>query len=342
MLGVCMIDPGDKVLVENPTYLVALQSFHMFDPKIIPVQMNPDGIDCEKLSETVKANPDAKFIYVIPNFQNPTGLSYTKEVHDKVVEILKGTDILLIEDNPYRELRFAGEATDSFGKELGEQCCMLGTFSKIVAPGMRIGWVCVRNKELKAKLLSYKSTADLHLAEDLVAVLHRVKAAQLSPSIARRKNSYIVYIKESAAIEDFLTLTGAVNSAMNLMQIKMYKETYNNLNRVSNCETANLDKTYSAATKQIAAIALISDKVGLDELPADLREAAVLRLENPEMSLREMGERLSISRSGVNHRLRRILEFAEQLGSPEESLAEQSVFEVEEKLHAENAKTEEL
>ena len=162
MLGVCMIDPGDKVLVENPTYLVALQSFHMFDPKIIPVQINPDGIDCEKLSEAVKANPDAKFIYVIPNFQNPTGLSYTKEVHDKVVEILKGTDILLIEDNPYRELRFAGEATDSFGKELGEQCCMLGTFSKIVAPGMRIGWVCVRNKELKAKLLSYKSTADLH------------------------------------------------------------------------------------------------------------------------------------------------------------------------------------
>ena len=162
MLGMCMIDPGDKVLVENPTYLVALQSFHMFDPEIIPVQIDPDGIDCEKLSETVKANPDAKFIYVIPNFQNPTGLSYTKEVHDKVVEILKGTDILLIEDNPYRELRFAGEATDSFGKELGEQCCMLGTFSKIVAPGMRIGWVCVRNKELKAKLLSYKSTADLH------------------------------------------------------------------------------------------------------------------------------------------------------------------------------------
>ena len=90
------------------------------------------------------------------------------------------------------------------------------------------------------------------------------------------------------------------------------------------------------------AIFLDSYEVGLDELPADLREAAVLRLENPEMSLREMGERLSISRSGVNHRLRRILEFAEQLGSPEESLAEQSVFEVEEKLHAENAKTEEL
>ena len=70
--------------------------------------------------------------------------------------------MLLLEDIPYREIRFAGTATDSFGKELGEQCCMLGTFSKIITPGMRIGWICVRNKELKAKLLNYKSTADLH------------------------------------------------------------------------------------------------------------------------------------------------------------------------------------
>ena len=83
-------------------------------------------------------------------------------MHDRVVEIFKGTDIVVLEDNPYRELRFSGTATDSFGKELGEQCCMLGTFSKIVAPGMRIGWVCVRNKALREKLLSYKATADLH------------------------------------------------------------------------------------------------------------------------------------------------------------------------------------
>ena len=77
------------------------------------------------------------------------------------MEIFRGTDIVVLEDNPYRELRFSGTATDSFGKELGEQCCMLGTFSKIVAPGMRIGWVCVRNKELREKLLAYKATADL-------------------------------------------------------------------------------------------------------------------------------------------------------------------------------------
>ena len=151
MIGACMLDPGDKIIVENPTYLVALQSFHFFDPEVLPVTINPDGIDCDELAATVQANPDVKFAYVIPNFQNPTGLSYSKEVHDRVVEIFKGTDIVVLEDNPYRELRFSGTATDSFGKELGEQCCMLGTFSKIVAPGMRIGWVCVRNKALREK-----------------------------------------------------------------------------------------------------------------------------------------------------------------------------------------------
>ena len=122
MIGACMLDPGDKIIVENPTYLVALQSFHFFDPEVLPVTINPDGIDCDELAATVQANPDVKFAYVIPNFQNPTGLSYSKEVHDRVVEIFKGTDIVVLEDNPYRELRFSGTATDSFGKELGEQC----------------------------------------------------------------------------------------------------------------------------------------------------------------------------------------------------------------------------
>ena len=162
MIGRAMIDPGDKVLVENPTYLVALQSFHLYDPQVIPVDINADGIDCDKLQAAIDANPDAKFIYIIPNFQNPTGLTYSKEVRERAAEILKKSNLLVLEDNPYSELRFSGEGGKSFGYYLGEQCCMFGTFSKIVSPGMRIGWICCRNKELRAKLLSYKSTADLH------------------------------------------------------------------------------------------------------------------------------------------------------------------------------------
>lgn len=197
-----------------------------------------------------------------------------------------------------------------------KECCMAAFLRGVF---LICGTVTDPQKEYHLEF----STPHLHLAEELKTVLEEVQAAQLSPSIAKRKNNYIVYIKESSAIEDFLTLIGAVNSAMELMQIKMYKEAYNNMNRVSNCETANLDKTYSAASKQIAAIALINDKLGLEELPPDLQEVATLRLHNPEMSLREMGERLAISRSGVNHRLRRILEFAETLGTPEEEAAAQ-------------------
>ncbi len=162
MFGHALINAGDEVIVEDPTYLVALQSFHVFDPCILPVTMNPDGIDCDLLAKTIAEHPNAKFAYLIPNFQNPTGLSYSQEVHDKVVEIIKNSNVIILEDNPYRELRFAGTATNSFGAELGEQCCMLGTFSKIVTPGMRIGWIYVRNKELRSKLLGYKATADLH------------------------------------------------------------------------------------------------------------------------------------------------------------------------------------
>jgi len=157
-----MLNPGDEIVVEDPTYLVALQSFHLFDPKVLVVPLNEDGIDCDQL-EKVLDEHNPKFMYIIPNFQNPTGLTYSTEVREKAAEILKKHEnMIVLEDNPYTELRFTGTAGKSFGYYLGEQCCLLGTFSKIISPGMRIGWICVRNKELREKLLSYKMTADLH------------------------------------------------------------------------------------------------------------------------------------------------------------------------------------
>ena len=123
----------------------------------------------------------------------------------------------------------------------------------------------------------------------------------------------MVYLKESGQIEDVLTYLGAPGAAMELMQVKMYKEAKNNINRKTNFETANMDKTYSASARQTAAIAVISDTVGLGSLPENLRELAQLRLDEPEMTLRELGERLGISRSGVNHRLQRLLELGEKI-----------------------------
>ena len=99
MVAATLINPGDTVAVEKPSYLAALQTFHLYDPKIVSVSLNDDGIDCDELEKILKEN-DPKFIYVIPNFQNPTGLTYTQAVRERAAEILKAAGTPVIEDNP--------------------------------------------------------------------------------------------------------------------------------------------------------------------------------------------------------------------------------------------------
>lgn len=140
-----------------------------------------------------------------------------------------------------------------------------------------------------------------------------LRPAGLRPSQGRRKGGYRVYLTDSGQIEDFLTYIGATAASMELMQIKMYKEAKNNINRKTNFETANMDKTYEASARQTAAIAFISDYMGLDSLDGELRALAELRLHNPEMTLREMAEMLGMTRSRVNYRFRKITEIGEAL-----------------------------
>ncbi len=150
------------------------------------------------------------------------------------------------------------------------------------------------------------------LANQLYTLLCEVTAFPVKPLLASRKSGYVVYWKESGQIEDLLTFLGAAGASMELMQIRMYKEAKNDINRKANFETANMDKTYSASARQIAAIAALNDAGELQNLPDGLRELARLRLENPEMTLRQLGEALGISRGGVNHRLERLLELGEK------------------------------
>ena len=152
-----------------------------------------------------------------------------------------------------------------------------------------------------------------NLANDLYTLLCEVEAFPLSPAVALRKGGYVVYMKESGPIEDLLTYLGAPGADMELMQVKMYKEVKNTSNRKTNFETANMDKTYSASARQVAAIAAISDTQGLHSLPEELEELARLRLDHPDMTLRELGQRLGITRSGVNHRLQRLLQMGEKI-----------------------------
>lgn len=151
------------------------------------------------------------------------------------------------------------------------------------------------------------------LAEDLCLFIRKLDGFSIRSQVGVRKGNHYVYIKESEQCEELLTYIGASHAAMKLMQVKMYKEVKNNINRRSNCETANMDKTYSASAKQIAAIARIVDAGLLEELPENQKKLAEMRLENPEMSLRDLALVLGDTRSGVNYRIKKIMDIAEKI-----------------------------
>ena len=127
-----------------------------------------------------------------------------------------------------------------------------------------------------------------YISRDLAKLLHEWN---LAPKQLERKGSHVVYCKDSERIEEILTLMGAQNAALELMGIKMYKDMRNNINRKINFETANISRTANAAAEQVYAIETILEHAGLESLPEELKEIALLRLENPEMSLRELGRR---------------------------------------------------
>ncbi len=161
------------------------------------------------------------------------------------------------------------------------------------------------NYHLEMSLSSYK------LSMDLSALL---KEMDIPVKYVVRKGTNVLYLKHSDTIADMLALVGAQSGTLQFYQAMMMKDIRNKINRTTNCENANLDKTVNAATDQIAAVRQIEATCGLSALPTELQELAALRLEHPEYSLRELGEALDppLSRSGVNHRLRRIMEFAKQ------------------------------
>ena len=136
----------------------------------------------------------------------------------------------------------------------------------------------------------------------------------LNARTTKRRNGYIVYLKEAEKIADFLQVIGATNSMLKFEDIRIVRDMRNSVNRLVNCENANINKTVAAAERQIENIKHLQATVGLDSLPDKLREIAVLRLENPEVTLKELGDMVPsgpISKSGINHRLRKLNELAE-------------------------------
>ena len=146
LIGKVLLNRGDGIIVERPTYLAAIQAFSLYQPVFYPVELTEEGMDPEGLW-TALQNP-VKFIYAIPDFQNPTGLTYAAENRSRICEILRGRDAVLIEDDPYGDLRFDGERLPYIGAGKLPYSILLGTFSKTVTPGMRTGFIISENMEL--------------------------------------------------------------------------------------------------------------------------------------------------------------------------------------------------
>lgn len=166
------INEGDTVIVEKPTYLCALDVFKSYGANLVSVEMDEDGMKLDMLEEALLANPNTKMIYTIPTFQNPTGRTLSLERRKKLAQLALAYDVLVLEDNPYGAVRFEGTplpAVRSFD-DTGH-VIYTSTFSKILAPGLRLGWV-VAPLELINKYTIMKQSVDLHsdnLAQFIVA-----------------------------------------------------------------------------------------------------------------------------------------------------------------------------
>ncbi len=150
----------------------------------------------------------------------------------------------------------------------------------------------------------------LHLSDDMLKLMQEL---EITAKMVRRNGSYVVYFKSSETIEDLLMILGAQNAALQIMQVKIEKDMRNKINRKVNFETANIDRSVDAAMVQLEAIRQLRSAGKFDGLPAELQELAQLREENPESSLKELGSMLSVSlsRSGVYHRLNKIVSLAQ-------------------------------
>ena len=161
LMGKVLINPKDALAIEEPGYLGAIQAFTVFEPDFCPVPLMDDGIDLEKLEQILRER-DVKLLYTVPNFQNPTGLTYSVEKRKALCSLLNRYSAYLIEDDPYGQLKFQGEVLPYIGSFGLKRSVLFGTISKIITPGMRLGWICTKDKELMQHLVTAKQAADLH------------------------------------------------------------------------------------------------------------------------------------------------------------------------------------
>ena len=171
LIAKVFIDPDDKVLVETPTYLGALQAFSMFDPQYVSVDSDENGLNAEAL--TADMAKDAKFLYALPNFQNPTGRMMSEERRAKLVEKAREYDLLVVEDDPYGALWYEAAPPASLLSRMPERVIHMGSFSKVLAPGLRLGYL-IAPVEITKKFEQAKQATDLHTSTIAQRVVYEV------------------------------------------------------------------------------------------------------------------------------------------------------------------------
>ncbi len=159
-----LCNPNDVILCEAPSFIGSLNSFRSLGAKLVGVPIEADGMDTNALEAALKANPNTRFIYTIPNFQNPTGITMSMEKRRRVYALAKQYGVLILEDNPYGDLRYSGETLPNI-KSLDEDGLVIyaGTFSKVLSPGIRVGYA-VGPKAVIAKMTVAKQGEDVHTA----------------------------------------------------------------------------------------------------------------------------------------------------------------------------------
>lgn len=157
-----LLNEGDTLICENPSFIGSLNAFRSYNINLVGIPQTEGGIDIELLEKALKENPRTRLLYLIPNFQNPTGTCMSLEKRKAVLDLAEKYDFIILEDNPYGDLRFAGEhipAIKSMDTEGRVIYC--GSFSKILAPGIRVGYVCAHNDAI-AKITVAKQCSDVH------------------------------------------------------------------------------------------------------------------------------------------------------------------------------------
>ena len=190
LLCKALIDPGDKVVVENPTFLGNMQAIRLYQAELVPVDSDEDGIKVDELEEAFKKE-HPKMLYIIPTFQNPTGRTLSLERRKKIAELASQYGVVVAEDDPYRDLRYAGEELPSIKSfDTEGWVAFMGSFSKVISPGLRVGYLAA-NAALLRKCVIGKQSSDVHTANLNQAIVDAyLRRGLLMPHVERICKSY--------------------------------------------------------------------------------------------------------------------------------------------------------